>query len=53
MRGGVTASQADDTDSVVGENADEFEAAEPGDAAVGQPTVENRAADEAPTPAAT
>ena len=38
------------TDSVVGENADELEAAEPGDE-TGTPTVENEAADE-PAPAA-
>ena len=38
----------DSTDSIVGENADELETAEPG-AEVGQPTVENRAAD-APLP---
>ena len=38
------------TDSVVGENADELDAAEPGDD-TGTPTVENDAADE-PAPAA-
>ena len=38
------------TDSIVGENADELEAAEPGDD-TGTPTVENEAADE-PVPAA-
>ena len=35
----------EDTDSIVGENADEFETAEPGEENV-TPTVENRAADE-------
>ena len=38
------------TDSIVGENADELEAAEPGDD-TGTPTVENEAGDE-PAPAA-
>ena len=38
------------TDSIVGEDADELEAAEPGDD-TGTPTVENQAADE-PAPAA-
>ena len=43
------------TDSIVGENADELDAAEPGDD-TGTPTVENEAADEPapePEPAAT
>ena len=41
------------TDSIVGENADKLEAAEPGDTAEAVPSVENQAADEAPKPAAT
>jgi hypothetical protein len=41
-------SDADATDSIVGENADELDAAEPGRDA-GMPTIENDAAD-APTP---
>lgn len=41
------------TDSIVGENADQLEAAKPGDEGV-TPTVENKAADEpAPEPTAT
>lgn len=35
----------EDTDSIVGENADEFETAEPGEESV-TPTVENKAADD-------
>jgi hypothetical protein len=42
---------ASDTDSIVGEDADRIDAAEPGDDALAQPTVENQAADE-PAPAA-
>ena len=52
-RGGVTASQGDDTDSIVGEDADELEAAEPGETASGPPTIDNEANDAAPAPAAT
>src|SRR3990170_8325701 len=40
-------SDIEDTDSIVGEDADEFEAAEPGEETV-TPTVENEAADEPP-----
>src|SRR6187399_2101344 len=36
------------TDSIVGENADDLEAAEPGEADPALPTVENEAADAAP-----
>jgi len=36
------------TDSIVGENADELDAAEPGATDVAAPVVENKAADEAP-----
>src|SRR6187431_3383988 len=36
-------SNLESTDSIVGENADELDAAEPGDGASGQPTVENEA----------
>ena len=35
------ADRGDDTDSIVGENADEIEGAAPAEADVGQPTVEN------------
>ena len=54
-RGGVTASQGDDTDSIVGENADEFETAEPGDTPSPgtPPRMENESADAAPAPATT
>ena len=38
----------EDTDSIVGEDADELEAAEPGEEGV-TPTVENEAADEPPS----
>jgi len=50
-RGGVLASDADDTDSIVGENADRLEAPEPGDTLEpgAPPTVENEAADAAPS----
>ena len=41
-------SALDSTDSIVGDNADEFDAAEPGAADAAVPTVENEAADEAP-----
>ena len=42
------------TDSIVGENADELDAAEPGAAdAPGVPTVENRSDEPAPAPAPT
>lgn len=36
------------TDSIVGANADDLDAAEPGATDVAAPTVENKAADEAP-----
>jgi len=36
------------TDSIVGENADDLDAAEPGEPAAAVPTVENEAADTAP-----
>lgn len=49
---GVLSSEGDDTDGIVGENADELEAAEPGDTASGPPTVENEAAGAAPAPPA-
>lgn len=39
--GGVLSSKGDNTDSIVGENADEFEAAEPGDRASALPAVDN------------
>ena len=48
-------SDVETTDSIVGENADELDAAEPGDE-TGTPTVENEAGDEPapePEPAAT
>jgi len=55
-RGGVRASTAQDTDSVVDDRFTEIEAAEPGDTSAPgtPPRVENRAADEpsAPEPAA-
>ena len=43
-------SSLESTDSIVGENADELDAAEPGETAEAVPTVENQAAD-APAPA--
>ncbi len=51
-RGGVRASTAEGTDSVVDEGFDEIEAAEPGQASAPgtPPRVENRAADGAPAP---
>ena len=50
-RGGVLSS-TDDTDSIVGENADELDAAEPGETgdAGAPPRVENEATDAAPAP---
>jgi hypothetical protein len=45
-------SDGDSTDSIIGENADRLEAAEVGDTAEGQPTVENEGSD-APAPTAT
>jgi hypothetical protein len=52
-QGGVLSSQGDDTDSVVGEDADRIEAAEPGETgeAGTPPRAENQAAD-APAPEA-
>ena len=41
-------SSLESTDSIVGENADELDAAEPGATDVAAPAVENKAADEAP-----
>ncbi len=51
-RGGVRASTADGTDSVVDDRFTEIEAAEPGETAGPgtPPRVENRAADEPPAP---
>lgn len=49
-RGGVPASDAEDTDSIVSDNFDEFPAAEPGQTSAPgtPPRVENEAADAAP-----
>ena len=49
-QGGVRAGSSDNTDSIVSEDADELEAAEPGDTDSGQPTVENEAAGQPPAP---
>src|SRR4029079_14336973 len=43
-------SSLDDTDSIVGENADGLDAPDPGATGEAVPTVENRAADETPAP---
>jgi hypothetical protein len=54
-QGGIRAGSSSDTDSIVSDNADEFEAAEPGATTEPgtPPRVENATAGEAPAPAAT